>query len=1191
MPFNVHDASFLAILPKQRAREQIVAEVGLGTSGRSGDVARSTLAEIELHVSDGDRFYNQGRYSAALNEFQTAQGLIYQSLHPSFNIASYLSRTSVAALPVSPEIEKSLLTVSSHIADVIRPEAVAMKASFWPDGADAVPEALQTHMATGFRETVAGDESLQVAGAQGVALLKDSRPEAALAVMEQARSSSANATDVDPGITAALTLNIAVAHLQLGNNEKALEAGRAALQKFEKADDVIGIGQAFHLLAVGSERSGLANDAPALFDRAATALQNAPTGSTTLTSTPTVMAAEPLAIALNTSTFSAAEAAPVRAMALRVNAFASRDVNALASIANRDAQTLTYRVPGRADGWGSLPIMETSQVRQQAKTWQLDVPIGEKTVSFELGSGKRLNVNDLVSNVYDGRKVAQEIGGVNWTIGGGFSTNFYLTHLYGYVLPVKLGDSCHGLGLYAKAEEYFVQAAAYSFLNTDVEATALWMRIGFNAMDWGTSLYKDEDIEGAKAQYTKIISDAAGVPASLLYTTASLVTPAAAASAFIAKILERPLPPINSDVGRMILGAHMYVQQIAEGLDFYGLMLSPIHTFEYLQGVSRGFANEAVEAEREFVNFKTRQEAEEASRRDLETARAMAKGEADTREQQKIAAQADEIAAKSAVALAQKRLDDATRQRDDYQAMNEAELWGRVAAQALSGGEDAFPNEIGELADKLARGETISGGRGPKLAAAETLLAGRRTQAYELEKMRQNLEELAKAVDVANAQFVAAQARTSAAEIAWQAALQRVALANAALVAFDAQTFSPETWRKMTYVMADISRNYLDHAIKIAKLMERSYNFENDSTLKVIKNEYGHDVGSGISGSDLKLLGGDSLLQDIESFTFHAITDRTRKSSRIKDVLSISADFPAQFEEFRRTGRLSFETDLFEFDRLHPGFCNQRIEAVEVEVIGLLPESGLNGTLAAGGVTSFRKQDNTAATRVHVVDTMALSEFVARNDGFLYRADTGVRGLFQGIGVGSTWQLHLPRRSNDFDLRRIFDVQFILYYTAQFSAGLRDTVLALPPRQGELALLKNFGLRYDFPDAWYGFYRGGATTFTIDRFRLPMNQQAFKIGAAYFRLVTKAGVANQGIDVRITAPSGVTGTVKTDAAGMISTDSPQLAALVGADPIGAWKAEVTGGAPLVDSGALKFDRVYNLQMGLNYTFEYVPEGI
>src|SRR6185436_18871545 len=124
-----------------------------------------------------------------------------------------------------------------------------------------------------------------------------------------------------------------------------------------------------------------------------------------------------------------------------------------------------------------------------------------------------------------------------------------------------------------------------------------------------------------------------------------------------------------------------------------------------------------------------------------------------------------------------------------------------------------------------------------------------------------------------------------------------------------------------------------------------------------------------------------------------------------------------------------------------------------------------------------------------------------------------VRGLFQGLGVGTTWQLHLPKRSNDFDFRRIFNVRLSLYYNSQFDAALRSNVLAKPLRPGELSLLRDFGLRYDFPDAWYAFYRTGRAEFLFDRVRLPMNQQNFKIRNAFFRVVTKAGISNAAINV------------------------------------------------------------------------------
>jgi len=210
---------------------------------------------------------------------------------------------------------------------------------------------------------------------------------------------------------------------------------------------------------------------------------------------------------------------------------------------------------------------------------------------------------------------------------------------------------------------------------------------------------------------------------------------------------------------------------------------------------------------------------------------------------------------------------------------------------------------------------------------------------------------------------------------------------------------------------------------------------------------------------------------------------------------------------------------------------------------------------------------------------------------FVYTAETGVRGLFQGLGVGTTWQLHLPKRSNDFDFRRIYDIHLILYHMAQFDPGLRQNVLATPARPGELALIRNFNLRFDFPDAWYGFYANGQARFTLNRSRLPFNQQDFRIQSVHFRVVTKDGVSNQGIDVSVTSPAGPGGTATTDENGAVTSDGSALAGIAATDPIGPWQVDVIGGASITDGGQLKFDRVTSIQMGLEYEFHDVPEAL
>jgi hypothetical protein len=466
-----------------------------------------------------------------------------------------------------------------------------------------------------------------------------------------------------------------------------------------------------------------------------------------------------------------------------------------------------------------------------------------------------------------------------------------------------------------------------------------------------------------------------------------------------------------------------------------------------------------------------------------------------------------------------------------------------------------------------------------------------KTREYELKKMQDTVDELTAAITVAQNQLDSAKRRTAAAEIAYQAALQRTQMAQEALNAFDDEFFTPDTWSKMANIMRDISRDFLYRAIRIAKLMERAYNFDNDTTLSVVKNEYGYAIMNTSDVNDAKLLGGDSLLNDIESFTYLAITTKVRKSSRIKDVISIASNFPAQFNAFRSSGLLSFETDLYEFDRLHPGFYEQRIEAIEVEIVGVIPDTGLNGTLKVGGVTRFRKKNNTSGKRVHQVDTMALSNFTMRNDVFLYSTESGVRGLFQGFGIGSTFQLHLPKRSNDFDFRRIFDINLVIYYTAKFDLHLRDIILALPVRPGEMEQRYDYGMRYDFPDAWYSFYSEGKINFNLDRARLPFNQQNFKLKSVIFRVVTKEGVVSSGIKVSVTGPNNVKATGTTGILGVLSSIAAPLNVLNGQNPIGNWSVEIIGGASLKDGDVMKWDRVYNIQMGLEYSFEYVPEEI
>ncbi len=1196
-----YEANFSALMPVLRDREIILADLRISHGASTTDITKEKIAEIELCIGDGEDAFKRGSHSTALTNFKKARALIYKALHPNFDTASFVASRIDIALPSGKAVEQLLLDASLRMVEGIRPKNPEPPPLFVL--IDEIPENLKPFTQTGFRESVTIEESLQWANEQSVALLADGKPAAAVGLLSETLKLAQAHREVDEGITAASSLNLSAALLELDDAAQAAAMADRALQLFKGKKDTVGQAQALHLAAVVAARQGKSEQSKKLLTEAASMLKAADGGGQPGHGPAGPRPSTPGAIPRDLTD---ALPGPIRATPLlrnraalvmpspRLSVAASQKLDDLEPIAGMDSRHYTYRIPGRRDGWGAIELATDRAKKQSEKAWTIGVPVGDGIAALPIASGKMPTVAQLVSSVYEQRTKATMFRELDFKIVDASTSTFYLTHLYSYVLPVRMGDCYKALGQYANAEKYYIIAASYSFINITVEATALWIRMAQNVIAWGDSLYKGENLDAAKAQYAKLVSPLGQVPAppSYLYGTATLKVPADDARTLLQNILARPIPIVNWEIATAVLTAFERSMQIADNLDFYGLALSPIHTFEYLQSVARSFAQEAMQAESQFINFKSRQEVEEATRRDLEVAKAMADAEVQGRFQLWQSALDDEQAAQAARALATKRRDDAVAQRNAYAASSLDQIWAQAASAALGGGEDAYWSEISELADRLDRGETIHG-PGPKLAAAQILSAGRKTREYELEKMQHTIDELTAAITVSNEQLQAAQRRAAAAEIAYQAAVQRAEMAGASLTAFDSEFFTPESWQKMATVMQDIAQGFLFRAIRIAKLMERAYNFDNDTNVKIIKTEYGFKVGNTGSEADTKLLGGDRLLLDIESFTYTAITSKTRKNSLIKDVVSVAEFFPAQFEQFRATGLLALETDLYEFDRLHPGFYGQRIEAVEINIVGLLPEgsTGLNGSVSAGGVTAFRKKDGTLGKRVHQIDTMALSDFVLRNDVFLYTTETGVRGLFQGLGLGSTWQLHLPKRSNDFDFRRIFDVQFVFYYTAKFDAVLRANVLAKPPRPGEMSLLRNFGLRYDFPDTWYAFYQNGAAQFSLDRARLPMNQQSFKVKTAFFRVITKEGVSPDQITLKITAPGGASGTIQTPASGVVSSSSPQLAALAGGPPIGAWTVEVLDGPSLKEGNVLKLDRIYNIQFGLEYSFEAVPEAL
>ena len=110
-----------------------------------------------------------------------------------------------------------------------------------------------------------------------------------------------------------------------------------------------------------------------------------------------------------------------------------------------------------------------------------------------------------------------------------------LPHDYFYVIPLAIAQCYQALGDYAQAETYYLQAAAYTYLNTQTEGPYLWVCLATLYSQWGNDVYQQGDAVTAATIYGKVITPGSTTaPGTPLYTLTGLAT--------AAQIAETPAP-------------------------------------------------------------------------------------------------------------------------------------------------------------------------------------------------------------------------------------------------------------------------------------------------------------------------------------------------------------------------------------------------------------------------------------------------------------------------------------------------------------------------------------------------------------------------------------------------------------------------------------------------------------------------
>lgn len=768
-----------------------------------------------------------------------------------------------------------------------------------------------------------------------------------------------------------------------------------------------------------------------------------------------------------------------------------------------------------------------------------------------------------------------------------------LPRIYFYVIPLALAECYHALGDYADAETQYLQAASYQYLNTTVEAPYLWARLATLYLDWGDSLFRQGDAADALPIYSRVINPDDTRPASVLYTSASLQPGAAIAEQVVAALADITTLNLDPDIVSVIAAVRGQLAKISGGLDFWGFWTAtvPIWTFDYLQGVAVNFAQLAVSVERDVINFWDRADQATLTRQQLATSVSAASAEVSAAQAQVSAAQAQQVAYQDGAALAAQRAADATANANEYATESDLAISYQASSAQISGGDDGDPNTLNQLADQLLSGQGFSGSQAT-VAAATQLAGAKANRQYEVDSLRRQAAELATARAQANAEAAAAAAQTAAAQAAYAVASIRAQGAAQLLSAFDNQTFTADVWQRMGDVLDRLYQRYLSMALYAAKLMQQAYNFETDQALALIKADYSTDEVNG-------LLAADALLADIESFTYDLVSSARGKPQPVKQTISLAGRYPFSFEsQLRSTGTMDFQTTLDDFDSYYPGAYAGRVVAVEVDVDGLVPPTGVSGSLTNSGVSVYRlpfaswPDPATPAVkyRVQSKETLVLSDYTARDDSLLIQPDSRQMRIFEGAGVASSWHLELPKAINDIDYGALLDVRLTFYYQARYDPGIAAAVRGdLATRPGFTARQRAIPLRWIYPDAFFAFQASGTLSVSLAAPDFRNNETQPQLTAVGVVIATDGSVSAGGLNVALATPAHAAPVTATlDGNGLAdsgSTGSP-WAPLAAGTALGQYAITLAAAdnPSLAPGGTLDLAPIVNVALLMNYTF-------
>jgi hypothetical protein len=273
-------------------------------------------------------------------------------------------------------------------------------------------------------------------------------------------------------------------------------------------------------------------------------------------------------------------------------------------------------------------------------------------------------------------------------------------------------------------------------------------------------------------------------------------------------------------------------------------------------------------------------------------------------------------------------------------------------------------------------------------------------------------------------------------------------------------------YRWMHKNLRRLYRDQLNLAISTARATQRALEFERQTSLDFIATDYWDEAREG-------LVGAQRLLTDLDKLDKYRLSTATRKKE-IEKTISLASLMPAEFQRFRSTGVLDFETAMAWFDRDFPGHYMRLIRDVSVTVLALIPPNeGIHATLSNAGISRVMVGGlwEQLSTIYRLPESVALSGPSKAIGLFELHPNDPMLFPFEGSGVATTWRLEMPKGANRFDFATLYDVLVTIRYTAQEDRDYRAKVLEGMKQDDEgfvdTEAVRYFSLRHDFADQWY----------------------------------------------------------------------------------------------------------------------------